>query len=145
MPTAGRRWTRSPRSAGKCQRAWTPAAPWARSRTPSKCPPRGWTGRSPSPGTGAGPRAGWSARRSRWRAGPGRAGRAGRGGAPAVHGRVLLAGDTSVMLDIEGDRVEFDYDELGPGQVQVEFGRPGEAGPMPDGAQAKNGGTQDGH
>ena len=65
--------------------------------------------------------------------------------APAVHGRVLLAGDTSVMLDIEGNRVEFDYDELGPGQVQVEFGRPGEAGPMPDGAQARNGGTQDGH
>ena len=47
---------------------------------------------------------------------------------PTIHGRVLVAGDTSVTLDIDGDRVEFDYDELGPGRVQVEFGRPGEAG-----------------
>jgi ribosome maturation factor RimP len=78
----------------------------------------------------------------------------GRTGAPrrpsAVHGRVLLAGDTSVTLDIEGDRVEFDYDELGPGRVQVEFGRPGEAGdteagPTRDSARAGNGGSQDGH
>jgi ribosome maturation factor RimP len=64
---------------------------------------------------------------------------------PTIHGRVVLAGDTSVALDIEGDRVEFDYDELGPGRVQVEFGRAGEAGPMLDGAQAGNGGGQDGH
>jgi ribosome maturation factor RimP len=69
---------------------------------------------------------------------------------PAIHGRVLLADDTSVTLDIEGDRVEFDYDELGPGRVQVEFGRPGEAGgteagPMHDSARAGNGGSQDGH
>jgi len=69
---------------------------------------------------------------------------------PAIHGRVLLAGDTSVTLDIEGDHVEFDYDELGPGRVQVEFGRPGEAGgakaaAVVDGARAGNGGSQDGH
>jgi hypothetical protein len=55
-----------------------------------------------------------------------------------------------VTLDIEGDRVEFDYDELGPGQVQVEFSRPGEggsteAGAMLDSARAGNGGSQDGH
>jgi ribosome maturation factor RimP len=55
---------------------------------------------------------------------------------PTLTGRVLLAGDTSVTLDIEGDHVELDYDELGPGRVQVEFGRPAEAG---------NGGGQDGH
>jgi len=70
--------------------------------------------------------------------------------APAIHGRVLLAGETSVTLSIEGDRVEFDYDELGPGRVQVEFGRPGEAGaaqagPVLDGAEAGNGGSRDGH
>jgi len=69
---------------------------------------------------------------------------------PTMHGRILLAGDTSVTLDIEGDRVELDYDELGPGRVQVEFGRPGEAGgtkagSMLDSAQSGNGGSQDGH
>jgi ribosome maturation factor RimP len=69
---------------------------------------------------------------------------------PTLHGRILHAGDTSVTLDIDGDRVELDYDELGPGRVQVEFGRPGEAGgteagPMLDSARAGNGGSQDGH
>ena len=84
---------------------------------------------------------------------------------PTLQGRVLLAGDTSVMLDIDGDHVELDYAELGPGQVQVEFGRPdtagagttgttgttctdtagAAAGPMLDHAQARNGGGQDGH
>jgi len=81
-------------------------------------------------------------------AGSGRAGAPRR--PPTLHGRILLAGDTSVTLDIEGDRVELDYDELGPGRVQVEFGRPGdaggaEAGPMLDSARAGNGGSQDGH
>jgi ribosome maturation factor RimP len=79
---------------------------------------------------------------------------AGRTGAPrrppTIDGRILLAGDTSVTLDIEGDRVELDYDELGPGRVQVEFGRPDGAGdtgagPMPDRARPGNGGSQDGH
>src|SRR5580704_5102900 len=46
---------------------------------------------------------------------------------PTIQGRILVAGGTSVTLDIDGDHVEFDYDELGPGQVQVEFGRPGTA------------------
>jgi ribosome maturation factor RimP len=76
-------------------------------------------------------------------AGSGRAGAPQR--PPTIHGRILLAGDTSVTLDIEGDRVELDYDELGPGRVQVEFGRPGEAGPMLDSIRAGNGGSQDGH
>jgi len=64
------------------------------------------------------------------------------GRAPTVQGRVLAAGDTAVTLDIEGDRREFGYSELGPGRVQVEFGRTAEAGldrPGPG-----NGG-QDGH
>ena len=78
---------------------------------------------------------------------PGRAGAPRR--PPTIAGRILGAGDTSVTLDIEGDHVEFDYAELGPGQVQVEFGRPGtggtEAGPMLDRARAGNGGGQDGH
>ena len=78
---------------------------------------------------------------------PGRAGAPRR--PPTIAGRILGAGDTSVTLDIEGDHVEFDYAELGPGRVQVEFGRAGtagaEAGPMLDRARAGNGGGQDGH
>jgi len=81
-------------------------------------------------------------------AGSGRPGAARR--APTMHGRIVLASDTTVTLDMAGDRVEFDYDELGPGRVQVEFGRTGEAGgteagPMLDSAHAGNGGSQDGH
>ena len=68
---------------------------------------------------------------------------------PTLQGRILVAGDASVTLDIDGDQVELDYAELGPGQVQVEFGRPDGAGagggPMLDRARAGNGGGQDGH
>jgi ribosome maturation factor RimP len=68
---------------------------------------------------------------------------------PTLQGRVLAAGDTSVTLDIDGDQVELDYAELGPGQVQVEFGRADAAGTgagsMLDRARAGNGGGQDGH
>jgi ribosome maturation factor RimP len=66
---------------------------------------------------------------------------------PTFQGRILVAGDTSVTLDVDGDQVELDYAELGPGQVQVEFGRAeaAEAGPMLDRAQVGNGGGQDGH
>jgi ribosome maturation factor RimP len=68
---------------------------------------------------------------------------------PTMQGRILVAGDTSVTLDIDGDQVELDYTELGPGQVQVEFGRADAAGtgagPVLDRARAGNGGGQDGH
>src|SRR5690349_11563603 len=68
---------------------------------------------------------------------------------PTLQGRILVAGDTSVTLDIDGDQVELDYDELGPGQVQVEFGQAAAAGaeaePTLDRARARNGGGQDGH
>jgi ribosome maturation factor RimP len=69
---------------------------------------------------------------------------------PAVAGRILAAGDTAVTLDIEGDRREFSYAELGPGRVQVEFGPAGNGGgadasPGLDRAGAGNGGSQDGH
>jgi ribosome maturation factor RimP len=68
---------------------------------------------------------------------------------PTMQGRILAAGETSVTLDIDGDQVELDYAELGPGQVQVEFGRAdaagAEAGSMLDHARAGNGGGQDGH
>jgi ribosome maturation factor RimP len=71
--------------------------------------------------------------------------------APTLHGRVLVADDTGVTLDVDGDRAEFDYDELGPGRVQVEFGRVAEdtvgdsVGQAANRAQSGNGGSQDGH
>jgi ribosome maturation factor RimP len=71
--------------------------------------------------------------------------------APVVTGRVLVADDTGVTLDVDGDRAEFDYSDLGPGQVQVEFGRVAEdpvgdaVGQAADRAQQGNGGRQDGH
>ena len=78
---------------------------------------------------------------------PGRAGAPRR--PPTFQGWILVAGETSVTLDIDGDQVELDYVELGPGQVQVEFGRAGAAGtgagPVLDRARAGDGGGQDGH
>jgi ribosome maturation factor RimP len=71
--------------------------------------------------------------------------------APTVQGRVLVADDTGVTLDVNGDRAEFDYAELGPGRVQVEFGRVAEdpvgegASQVADRARSGNGGGQDGH
>jgi ribosome maturation factor RimP len=71
--------------------------------------------------------------------------------APTVQGRVLVADDTGVTLDVDGHRAEFDYTELGPGRVQVEFGRvvedpAGEGiGHAADRARSGNGGGQDGH
>jgi len=71
--------------------------------------------------------------------------------APTLRGRVLVADEAGVTLELDGDRAEFDYDELGPGQVQVEFGRVAED-TVGDGdsqaanrAQSGNGGSQDGH
>ena len=68
---------------------------------------------------------------------------------PTMQGRILVAGDTSVTLDIDGDQVELDYAELGPGRVEVEFGRAdaagAEAGSMLDRSGAGNVGGQDGH
>ena len=40
-----------------------------------------------------------------------------------VTGRVTDAGDDGVTLDIDGTRRRFGYGELGPGAVQVEFGK----------------------
>ena len=68
---------------------------------------------------------------------------------PTFQGRILVAGETSVTLDVDGDQVELDYVELGPGQVQIEFGRADAAGtgtgPVLDRARAGDGGGQDGH
>ncbi len=45
-----------------------------------------------------------------------------------IEGRVMAADDQGVTLEIDGTRRTFGYADLGPGRVQVEFGRLGEPG-----------------
>ena len=81
------------------------------------------------------------------------AGSAGQAEGPAGHaeGRVIVAGDSRVTLEIDGEHREFSYAELGPGQVQVEFGRPAAEPSGRDTAPAgaatgpRTGGRADGH
>jgi ribosome maturation factor RimP len=44
-----------------------------------------------------------------------------------VLGRVVMARPDAVVLEIGGQRLEFGYQDLGPGQVQIEFGSGGAA------------------
>jgi ribosome maturation factor RimP len=53
---------------------------------------------------------------------PGAAGHPG-----TVEGRVTSAGADRVILEVAGQQREYSYQELGPGQVQVEFGGGGAA------------------
>jgi ribosome maturation factor RimP len=47
----------------------------------------------------------------------------------STQGRVAAVSSQGVTLEVDGSRREFGYDVLGPGRVQVEFGRPaGEPG-----------------
>lgn len=69
--------------------------------------------------------------------GRGPAGRPQHGG--SVEGRVVAADDGGVTLEIEGARHAFGYGDLGPGKVQVEFGRLTAEPGGPDG------GEPDGH
>jgi len=68
-----------------------------------------------------------------------------------IEGRVIAAGDSGVILDVGGTRREFGYAELGPGRVQVEFGRLADVPGGQDGAPADAaagplaGGRADGH
>jgi ribosome maturation factor RimP len=72
-------------------------------------------------------------------------------GEVAVEGRVIAARPDGVTLEIDGERRELGYADLGPGQVQVEFGgRYGDlGGPATGGddpaAPARFGGEPDGH
>jgi ribosome maturation factor RimP len=72
-------------------------------------------------------------------------------GLPAIEGRVIAADDHGVTLEVDGDHREFGYAGLGPGRVQVEFGRPGvepaESGAASQAALAGPGtrGRPDGH
>ncbi|UQU66293.1 ribosome maturation factor RimP [Couchioplanes caeruleus] len=48
-------------------------------------------------------------------------------GGRSVTGRVTQAGDTAVVLDVDGETREVAYADLGPGKVQIEFKRLDEA------------------
>lgn len=67
--------------------------------------------------------------------------------AGTVQGRVITAGPGGVILDVGGERREFGYADLGPGQIQVEFGKlaGGAEDSAPDGGGPAEEGEADGH
>jgi ribosome maturation factor RimP len=68
-----------------------------------------------------------------------------------VEGRVIAADTGGIVLEVAGERREFDYAELSPGRVQVEFGRPAaepggqDAAPAGAATDPRTGGKADGH
>jgi ribosome maturation factor RimP len=68
-----------------------------------------------------------------------------------VEGRVVAAGTDGIVLDVAGEPREFGYAELGPGRVQVEFGRPAaepggrDVAPAGAATDPRTGGRADGH
>jgi ribosome maturation factor RimP len=80
-----------------------------------------------------------------WRRSVGRLVRAPLAATPdtAVAGRVVSAGADTVTLEVDGQRREFGYRDLGPGRVQVEFSHAAAAGAAA-GASADEG-ERDGH
>jgi ribosome maturation factor RimP len=63
-----------------------------------------------------------------------------------VEGRVVAATADGVTLDVDGSKHEISYADLGPGQVQVEFGgRYGDLGGPATGDEDLAGGEPDGH
>jgi ribosome maturation factor RimP len=83
--------------------------------------------------------------------GPGNPGPGAEAQAAPVEGRVVAAGDNGVILEVDGEHLELGYAELGPGQMQVEFGRPAADPGGEDAARAsaatgpRTGGRADGH
>lgn len=68
------------------------------------------------------------------------------GSADPVEGRVVEAGPAGVTLEVDGEPREFGYAELGPGQVQVEFGKLSDRETSADGdTDMAGGGEPDGH
>ncbi|MGH3734832.1 MAG: ribosome maturation factor RimP [Micromonosporaceae bacterium] len=58
-------------------------------------------------------------------------------------GRVLAADESGVRLDVAGETLDLDYDRLGPGKVQIEFGKPAGAGARDDGDETDEGKEED--
>jgi ribosome maturation factor RimP len=58
-----------------------------------------------------------------WRRATGRLVKVQVAGSVVLVGRVVLADDEAVILDVDGTRSRFPYAELGAGAIQVEFGR----------------------
>lgn len=54
--------------------------------------------------------------------------RPGTGAVPQITGRIVAASDAGITLDVGGHYREFAYSQLGPGRVQVEFGKPDAGG-----------------
>jgi ribosome maturation factor RimP len=72
------------------------------------------------------------------------------GPAPSLRGRVVVADENGVTLEVDGQHRTFAYPELGPGRMQVEFARPGEdsetaGGPVAGRAGSGDRGSPDGH
>jgi ribosome maturation factor RimP len=84
-------------------------------------------------------------------AGAGDPGPRGQAQAAPIEGRVIAAGDNGIVLEADGGHLEFGYAELGPGRVQVEFGRPAAEPGGQEAARAgaatgrRTGGRTDGH
>jgi ribosome maturation factor RimP len=80
-----------------------------------------------------------------WRRAAGRLVRAPLSASPAtsVQGRVVAAGADAVTLEIDGEQREFGYRDLGPGRVQLEFGKAGAAGAVS--GTSGDEGERDGH
>ncbi|MGH3716897.1 MAG: ribosome maturation factor RimP [Micromonosporaceae bacterium] len=54
-------------------------------------------------------------------------------------GRVVAADEAGVQLDVDGEKLDLGYDRLGPGKVQIEFGKPSAADPSDDGVEPDEG------
>jgi ribosome maturation factor RimP len=47
----------------------------------------------------------------------------GRAHSPAIEGRVTGADEHGVLIDVDGERLRFGYEALGPGRIEIEFAR----------------------
>lgn len=57
-------------------------------------------------------------------------------GQTTLTGRVVAVDDDGVTLDVDGEQQTVAYGDLGPGKVQIEFGKPDRAEASEDGSKA---------
>lgn len=58
-------------------------------------------------------------------------------------GRIVAADDEGVRLDLDGEVSDHRYPDLGPGRVQIEFGRAAAAEPSKDGSDTTDEGKEE--